>query len=265
MGDLLDSAVSPEKAAVLGGQRVDLIVDGDGEDPPAADRRGRAHRRRQALRPDHLAARRIEREDLGETRGDIEPIRLIGDAAAEEAGPLVVGLEIDAPDLLAALGIVRGHDRARVHGENTVPNDQGLRQEPLVVVGALADIGTPPDLQGIAQRQVIHGVVRGAADLGPVLVDRGRRQLDLELRNARVLLDGPVEGHDGDALAGQGVLVALAEPSIAEAAARQQQAAGQERCQATDHLGAYSSSASSICEARARNPTGAARSSAICA
>src|SRR3984957_15507440 len=108
----------PQAVTIDRGKHLKLIVYGDGENPAVGDGGRAVYWTRNRLAPNHLAGGGIEREHLGITGGDVEPAVGIGDAAAEIPVIRILGLDIEAPDAIAAFGIVGGDRGLTVLGKD---------------------------------------------------------------------------------------------------------------------------------------------------
>src|SRR5262249_7647227 len=112
------AGMRPLARAVLGRQRQELIVDGNGKNPVVDNRRRGMDRRPDILAPDDLAVTGIERHDLGIAGRDIKPAVPEARPAAERVALLVGWGEIDLPESFAAGRVERGDLHAPIHREN---------------------------------------------------------------------------------------------------------------------------------------------------
>jgi hypothetical protein len=168
-------------------------------------------RRRDILAPDYLAVGRIERQHLGISGRDVEPVVPERRPAAECVAAQLFGLQIDLPDAAAITGVERADLDAAIHREHPAMGDDRLRQHPGAPPGALADAGIPGARKLVRQGGMDHRMSRVAAGLRPVSIGRGGRQCHRHAGELRVGIELRVEAEHGNALAGQRLLL-VAEP-----------------------------------------------------
>ena len=251
----------PQPLAIFGRQRDELVLDGDDENPVVRDGRRGMHRCPDALPPGDLAGVGVERDDLGIAGRYIEPIVPKARTAAKGIAALFLGFEIDGPEPLAAGRVERRDLNPAIHREDATLGDDRLRHHSRVACRAVADAGVPYPLHLVRQREVAHRVIGVAARLRPFRIDRRRRQGDRRVGELGVGLDLAIEPEHRDALARQRLLLV-----VEDATARHRQRGQQRRDEMTAvhwrEPRGQEARAAAISVARARTPSGAARSSA---
>ena len=148
------------------------------EHPAIGDRRRTVHRGADIGAPDYLAVGRIERQHLGIAGRDVKPVVPERRPAAERAAAQFLGLQIDAPYPLAARGVEGADLDSAVHRVDPPLHDQRLRQHPGIAGRAVADPARPGARELLGQCRMAHRMSRIAAGLGPIRIDRRRRQGD---------------------------------------------------------------------------------------
>src|SRR6516164_1165720 len=215
----------PETSAIIGSEHVELIVDGDDENPSIRYCRSAAYRSGNSGFPDDVAVGRIERQDLRIAGRDIETVIPERDTPSERIATFVLWLEIDLPEALSGGGVERGDLDATIHRVNPALDHNRLGQHPRVSGSALPDAGLPRLGELIRQRQVLHCVVRVAAVFRPIRVDDRPREGDWNFRQLWVGLELTIETEDGNPLARQGLLF-IFEPTAPDRAQGHEQHRG---------------------------------------
>ncbi len=219
-------------------------------------------RRGHVLAPDHLAVGRIERQHLGIAGRHVEAAIPECRSAAKGVAALVLGLQVDPPDPVAARRIDGADLDAAIHREYPTAGDDRLRHNLGVARRAVANTGLPGARELPRQRRVAHRMGGIAARFRPVRVDRRRRQVDFGVGELRVRLDAAADPEHRDPLAGQRHFLVL--EHIAPCRAKRQQQRGKIAAVHCETRAGYDLRAAAISAARARSACGAVRSSASC-
>ena len=179
-GGFRNAVMRPQAAAVIGRQHVELVLDGDREDPAIGDGRRRVHRRRDVLPPDHLAVGRIERQDLARSRSR----RTAGRSRSTARRRMRCRALPPASDRPAQMRPPVAASSALTWIAAVHRDRPGRRRRPAATAPGYS--ATSPRRCWSSRRAASrsgsagwpHRMRRIAAGLGPVRVDRRRRQRD---------------------------------------------------------------------------------------